>query len=69
MTSYNKLLAAKAPVSIAVIKYWGKELKIPITNSLSGPLSDDDMCATTSVAISNTFQHDELWLNGTKQNL
>lgn len=70
MESYYKLLTAKAPVNIAVIKYWGKsdeKLKIPINDSLSGTLSINDMCATTSIAISSTFQHDELWLNGTKQ--
>lgn len=72
MTSYYKLYTAKAPVNIAVIKYWGKKdekFKIPINDSLSGTLSIDEMCATTSLAISDTFRTDELWLNGQKQEL
>lgn len=64
---YHKIYTAKAPVNIALIKYWGKsdaQLKIPINDSLSGTLDVDDMCATTSVALSNTFHDDQLWLNG-----
>lgn len=70
--SYYSLHTAKAPVNIAVIKYWGKqneELKIPLHNSISGTLDINDMCATTSIAISSSFQEDELWLNGKKQKL
>lgn len=72
MPEVYRKLTAKAPVNIAVIKYWGKsdeELKIPVNDSLSGTLDINDMCATTSVAISDTFASDELWLNGTKQDL
>lgn len=72
MPSHYKLVTAKAPVNIAVIKYWGKAnelLKLPINDSLSGTLGIDEMCATTSVAISDQFQDDELWLNGQKQSL
>lgn len=72
MAIYYKIVTARAPVNIAVIKYWGKldeSLKIPINDSISGTLNLDEMCATTTVAISDTFQWDELWLNGDKQNL
>lgn len=72
MSPYLKIFTAKAPVNIAIVKYWGKAdeaLKIPINDSLSGTLSIDEMCATTSVAISDKFACDELWLNGNKQNL
>lgn len=72
MLPYYKIFTAKAPVNIAVIKYWGKSnesLKIPVNDSLSGTLNVDDMCATTSIAISDTFSCDELWLNGIMQNL
>lgn len=72
MTKFYYIYTAKAPVNIALIKYWGKEhekLKIPINDSLSGTLSIDDMCATTSVALSDSFNDDQLWLNGTKQTM
>lgn len=68
--SFYKLYTAKAPVNIALIKYWGKKderLKIPLNDSLSGTLDIDDMCATTSVAISDAFHEDAFWLNGEKQ--
>lgn len=72
MSPYYKIFTAKAPVNIAVIKYWGKAdeaLKIPINDSISGTLSIDEMCATTSIAISDNFNSDELWLNGSKQSM
>lgn len=72
MTPYYRLFTAKAPVNIAIIKYWGKKdekFKIPINDSLSGTLSIDEMCATTSVAISNTYHTDKFWLNGEEQEL
>lgn len=72
MAIYHKIYTARAPVNIAVIKYWGKRdeaLKIPINDSISGTLNLDEMCATTTIAISDAFQSDELWLNGVKQNL
>lgn len=71
MESYYRILTAKAPVNIALIKYWGKKdetLKIPINDSLSGTLNTDEMCATTSVALSETFESNEFWLNNQKQN-
>lgn len=70
--NYYKIVTAKAPVNIALIKYWGKsneKLKTPINDSISGTLDIDEMCATTSVAISSNYDSDEFWLNGEKQNL
>lgn len=72
MSKYYLIYTAKAPVNIALIKYWGKsdeKLKIPINDSLSGTLSTDQMCATTTVALSDSFSDDQLWLNGQKQNI
>lgn len=72
MAIYYKIYTARAPVNIAVIKYWGKldeTLKIPINDSISGTLNLDEMCSTTTIAISDVFLSDELWLNGKEQNL
>jgi len=63
---------AKAPVNIALVKYWGKvdeALKIPLNDSLSGTLSIEDMCTTTSVFVSKNFSEDRLTLNGQDQSL
>ncbi|KAI1309459.1 Diphosphomevalonate decarboxylase [Halotydeus destructor] len=60
-------ITVKAPVNIAVIKYWGKsdeKLIIPINDSLSGTLSTDDLYAMTTVAVSESFKGDRMWLNG-----
>lgn len=68
--TYHRLYTAKAPVNIALIKYWGKSndaLKIPINDSLSGTLDINEMCATTTVAISNSFLNDRFILNGQEQ--
>ncbi|EDQ87730.1 uncharacterized protein MONBRDRAFT_26828 [Monosiga brevicollis MX1] len=57
---------ATAPVNIAVIKYWGKrdtKLLLPINDSLSGTLSQDEMHARTTVAASESYAEDTLWLN------
>lgn len=72
MSDYYNICTGKAPVNIALIKYWGKsdeKLKIPINDSLSGTLSLDHMSATTTVAISNSFSKNELWLNGEQQDI
>lgn len=72
LTMVYKVVTARAPVNIAVIKYWGKtneELKIPSNDSLSGTLSIEELSATTSAAISEKFQEDKLWLNGVEQEL
>ena len=60
-------VTAQAPSNIAVIKYWGKrneELILPLNGSLSVTLHVDDLCATTTVAVSPKFTTDKLWLNG-----
>lgn len=70
--SVDRFVEAKAPVNIAVIKYWGKrdgKLKIPLNDSLSGTLNMDDMCTTTSVQIARQFERDQLFLNGKEEEL
>lgn len=72
MESVERFVEAKAPVNIAVIKYWGKSddaFKIPLNDSLSGTLSIDDMCTTTSVHLKASNKQDELVLNGENQDL
>jgi diphosphomevalonate decarboxylase len=61
-----KMVTARTSVNIAVIKYWGKKDEtfiIPINDSISGTLDSDDLCTTTTVAISPNFTHDRMWLN------
>ncbi|XP_066274886.1 diphosphomevalonate decarboxylase-like [Branchiostoma lanceolatum] len=61
-----------APVNIAVIKYWGKRderLVLPINPSLSVTLSQDQLCARTTVAASLDFKKDRIWLNGQEQSI
>eukprot|EP00897_Mesotaenium_endlicherianum_P004326 jgi/Mesen1/3921/ME000209S02931 len=61
------LVTARAPSNIAVIKYWGKrnnELILPLNSSLSVTLDPDHLAATTTVAVSESFKEDRLWLNG-----
>ncbi|XP_035667336.1 diphosphomevalonate decarboxylase-like [Branchiostoma floridae] len=61
-----------APVNIAVIKYWGKrdeQLVLPINPSLSVTLSQDQLCARTTVAASADFKRDRVWLNGQEQSV
>ena len=41
-----------------------EDLIIPINDSLSGTLSTEDLCATTTVALSKNFDCDQMWLNG-----
>ena len=72
MGSVECLVEAKAPVNIAVIKYWGKSdeaLKIPLNDSLSGTLSMDDLCTKTCVQVSDKLDKDVLILNGEEQDL
>ncbi|RWS16855.1 diphosphomevalonate decarboxylase-like isoform X1, partial [Dinothrombium tinctorium] len=62
----------QAPVNIAVIKYWGKideEQVLALNDSISCTLSVDELCATTTVAISNTFKEDRMWLNGEEKTI
>lgn len=72
MESQEILVTARAPVNIAVIKYWGKSdklLKLPINDSISATLNLDDMCTTTTVHISPKFTEDRLYLNGQEQEI
>lgn len=60
-------LTGKAPVNIAVIKYWGKrnkDLILPYNDSISGTLSMSELCTVTTVAASETFEKNRFWLNG-----
>lgn len=66
------IVTATAPVNMAVIKYWGKrdeKLILPINSSLSATLNQKDLCSITSIAASKSFEEDEFWLNGEKQNM
>ncbi|KAJ8041834.1 Diphosphomevalonate decarboxylase [Holothuria leucospilota] len=63
-------VTCRAPVNIAVVKYWGKrdeELILPINSSISATLHIDHMCATTTVAASRDFTKDRIWLNGKEE--
>ncbi len=44
-----------------------EQLIIPLNDSISGTLSIDDLCATTTVAVSDEFTEDKMWLNETEQ--
>jgi len=62
----------RAPVNIAVVKYWGKRntaLNLPLNSSLSVTLGLNEMFAKTTVAISKNFNEDKFWLNGKKQDI
>ncbi|XP_054919646.1 diphosphomevalonate decarboxylase isoform X7 [Dermacentor andersoni] len=64
------MTTTKAPVNIAVIKYWGKtneDLIIPANESLSLTLSTEHLCATTTVAVGKKFREDRIWLNGKEE--
>jgi diphosphomevalonate decarboxylase len=61
-----------APVNIAVIKYWGKRdesLILPTNPSLSATLGQDELRAKTSVALSESFDEDRIWLNGKEESI
>ncbi|KAG0717019.1 Diphosphomevalonate decarboxylase [Chionoecetes opilio] len=67
-----KTVTCTAPVNIAVIKYWGKrdeKLILPLNDSISFTLSQDEMCAKTTVSISPKFSEDQFWLNDKKESL
>lgn len=66
------MTTTKAPVNIAVIKYWGKtneDLIIPANDSLSLTLSNEHLCATTTVAVGKKFKEDRIWLNGKEESM
>lgn len=61
-----------APVNIAVIKYWGKRdeiLLLPFNDSISASLDTEQLCAKTTVMISQHFKEDRMWLNGREENI
>ncbi|UYV70358.1 MVD [Cordylochernes scorpioides] len=67
-----RIITAKAPVNIAVIKYWGKrneDLLLPINDSISVTLSKEHLCAITTVATSKDFKEDKMWLNGVETDI
>lgn len=41
-----------------------EDLIIPINDSISGTLSLTDLSAMTTIAVSETFDRDQMWLNG-----
>lgn len=64
--------SATAPVNIATLKYWGKRdvsLNLPTNSSISITLSQDDLRTLTTAATSQSFQEDQLWLNGQLESL
>ncbi|XP_064393097.1 diphosphomevalonate decarboxylase-like [Halichondria panicea] len=65
-----RIVTCSAPVNIAVIKYWGKRderLILPTNSSLSVCLDQDQLKATTSVALSNSYTQDKIWINGREE--
>lgn len=61
-----------APVNIATLKYWGKrdvKLNLPTNSSISVTLSQDDLRATTTARASDRYVRDELWLNGSREEI
>lgn len=61
-----------APINIAVIKYWGKRdenLLLPINDSISVSVDTEQLCAKTTVMMSQHFKEDCIWLNGNKENI
>ncbi|KAK2587730.1 hypothetical protein KPH14_003840 [Odynerus spinipes] len=61
-----------APVNIAVIKYWGKRdetLLLPVNDSISASLDTEQLCAKTTVMISQHFNEDRIWLNGCEEDI
>lgn len=61
----------EATANIAVIKYWGKrdeKLVLPTNSNLSFTM-DQQLKTRTTVAFSDRFKQDELWLNGVNVDL
>mmetsp|Transcript_84322 Transcript_84322/g.168353 ORF Transcript_84322/g.168353 Transcript_84322/m.168353 type:complete len:437 (-) Transcript_84322:570-1880(-) len=59
-----------SPTNIAVIKYWGKreqKLILPINSSVSVTIDQADLCTTTTVTASASFEKDRLWLNDVEE--
>ena len=72
MTVDRVSLTCTSGVNIAVIKYWGKRdenLILPLNSSLSATLDQADLKTITTVVASKTFEKDEIWLNGKKEDI
>jgi len=66
------VVTCSAPVNIAVVKYWGKrdeELILPLHDSLSCTLHQDDLKTVTTVMADERFESDRIWLNGEDENI
>lgn len=65
--SFNRSVTVKAPMNIALIKYWGKRdvnLNLPLNSSLSATLDPSIICSETTVETSRYLMRDEISLNG-----
>nr|XP_022337366.1 diphosphomevalonate decarboxylase-like isoform X2 [Crassostrea virginica] len=71
-TDDAEFITCDSPVNIALIKYWGKrdeKLILPLNSSISVTLSQDELRARTTVAVSRNFKEDKMWLNGREQSM
>ena len=65
-------LTISSPTNIAVIKYWGKrdtKKNLPINSSVSVTIDQADLCTTTTVSASSSYEKDRLWLNGEEEDI
>ena len=64
----KKRVTVKAPINIAIIKYWGKQdesLIIPCNGSISATLDTEAIYTLTTISFDDdTSQHDSFSLNG-----
>ncbi|CAG0886024.1 unnamed protein product [Darwinula stevensoni] len=68
----EKTVTVSAPVNIALIKYWGKrndKLLLPLNDSLSITLAQDDLRTVTTIQASPDFPTTCLWLNGREEDV
>ncbi|XP_032671428.1 diphosphomevalonate decarboxylase [Odontomachus brunneus] len=66
------IVTCLAPINIAVIKYWGKRdesLILPTNDSISATLDINQLCAKTTVMISQDFKKDCIWLNEREEDI
>lgn len=66
----EKSITVRAPINIALIKYWGKrneELIIPYNDSIS--LTINDLYAETRIVVSNELKEDLVVINDAKIDL